>query len=754
MVYNNFDISGPCAGTGPGLPKKTIIPPDNGSTTNRPSVFPTLHESLRAVLAERLGWSELREVQEQAYTAVRGGNDVLVIAPTAGGKSEAALIPVLDDILKSGTKGVACLYLSPLKALINDQEERIAAFCLPTGLSVAKWHGDVPKGDRGWKAGEAPQFLLITPESLEVLLHEKGHCTDLTNLKYVIVDELHAFVESERGVHVKILLDRLDRIARGPVQRIGLSATVGNPDEILMWLSSGRIPRRLVAVPAPATAKKFRFVIEPDPARRIDALTRFVAGKKALVFVNSRSTAETIVQEAAGRIKNLHIHHSSVPPATKKAAEEAFHSGEGACIICTSTLELGIDIGDLDIVVQVGPPDSVSSFLQRMGRSGRREQAAFVAWLLSDPGELLTSCALIECAREKTVEPLLPLEKPYNVLVQQIFLSILFASRAGRGTIARDLLTFSAFAHISSGDMDRILDHLVSAGYLAADGEILMPGMEAERVFGRSNYRELYSVISGGNEYRAVTPDGEVVGSLDARFANRPDPGEFALGGATWSVVKCDESHNLVVVVPGGNGNGTSRVFWTAGEEAALSPVICGGVQRIVARGGTDLPLGAGVTEALCEALRTLPAGIGGQGIFVREERGTGGKEVVVYSFHGSRFNRVLAHLAKGLLGRVQVRYDDERVRVVRAGKTGAGERVAGAIREIPHLTPDEIAGYLPLPSPDLWKFAGVLPLFAFRNMVLWDYYHIGEFMQALSREPVTLMPDAESGAGKTDPGV
>lgn len=705
------------------------------------------------MLAERLGWRELREVQEQAYTAVLGGNDVLVIAPTAGGKSEAALIPVLDDILKSGTKGVTCLYLSPLKALINDQEERIAAFCRPTGLSVAKWHGDVPKGDRGWNADEAPQFLLITPESLEVLLHENVLAADLANLRYVIVDELHAFVESERGVHVKILLDRLDRIARAPVQRIGLSATVGNPDEILAWLSAGCHPRRLVAVPAPATAKKFRFVIEPNPARRIDALARLVAEKKALVFVNSRSAAEAIVQDAGSRIKNLHIHHSSVPPVKKKAAEEAFHSDEGACIICTSTLELGIDIGDLDIVVQVGPPDSVSSFLQRMGRSGRRKQAAFVAWILFDPKELLTSCAVIECAMKKKVEPLVPPEKPYNVLVQQIFLYLHTVSRAGQGTLSRNLLAFSAFAQISSIDVERVIDHLVSAGYLAADGEMLMLGAEAERVFGQSNYKDLYSVISGGNEYRAVTPDGEMVGSLDARFANRPDPGNFALGGSTWSVVKCDENHNLVVVVPGGNGGGTSRVFWTAGEEAALSPVICGAVQQIVARGGTTLPLGEAETDFLSTALRTMPVGIGGRGIFVREERRNGGREVVVYSFYGSRFNRVLAHLTKGLLGRVQVRYDDERVRVMRAGKTGAGAKVAGAIREIPALTLEEIARYLPLPPPMSWKFAAALPARDFQAMVLADYYHTGEFMQTLAQVPVILMPDAEPGTTETDAG-
>ena len=709
-------------------------------------MYPSLHESLRAVLSERMGWSELREVQEQAYEAIREGSDVLVIAPTAGGKSEAALIPVLDNILKSGAQGIACLYLSPLKALINDQEERIAAFCRPTGLSLTKWHGDVPKGDRGWKPGDAPQFLLITPESLEVILHEKESAAALSNLRYVIVDELHAFVESERGVHLRILLDRLDRIARAPVQRIGLSATVGNPDEVLAWLSGERGTRRLVTITAPATEKKFRFVIEPDLGRRIEALARLVVGKKALVFVNSRSTAEAILLEAAGRIQNLHIHHSSIAPVKKKEAEEAFHGGGGACIICTSTLELGIDIGDLDLVVQIGPPDSVSSFLQRMGRSGRRDQAAYVAWLLSDPGELLASCAVIECAKEKRIEPLLPLEKPWNVLVQQIFLYVLSASRAGRGTIVRNLLSFSVFAHCSAEEIDRVLTSLVSAGYLSADGEMLMLGPEAERVFGRSNYRDLYSVIPGGGEYRAVTPDGEVVGSLDARFAQRAEPGDFTLGGATWSVVKCDESHNLVVVVPGGKSPGISRIFRSAGGEASLSPLICGAIQRIVARGGTVLPLGDADAEALSTAIQVFPPGIRERGLFVREERGSGGREVVVYSLFGGRFNRVLAYLLKGVLGRVQVRYDDERVRILRAGKTGAAERVAGAIREIPALAPEEIAAYLPLPAPDPWKFAQMIPLPDFREMVLADYYHKSEVVRTLAQMPVTLLPEAEPG--------
>ncbi len=345
------------------------------------------------MLAQRFDWTELREIQEQACRTIRAGSDALIIAPTAGGKSEAALIPVMDDLLHHGRPGISCLYISPLKALINDQEERFRTFCTPLSLSVMKWHGDVARGERSWKNGEPPHFLMITPESLEVLLQETTLAPDLRQVRSIIVDELHAFVESERGVHLKMLLHRMDQLTKRKVQRIGLSATAGNPHELLHWLSDGRHAAELVHVPTPPQEKQFLFIIEPEENDRIDALVRIVGGKKALVFVNSRSSAEQLVKACAGRVRNLHIHHSSISPATRKLAEEAFNSQDGACIICTSTLELGIDIGDLDVVVQVGPPGSVSSFLQRMGRSGRRGKAAYVAWILQNPTELLCSIA-------------------------------------------------------------------------------------------------------------------------------------------------------------------------------------------------------------------------------------------------------------------------------------------------------------------------------------------------------------------------
>jgi ATP-dependent Lhr-like helicase len=712
------------------------------------SVFSTLHESLQQVLAQRLEWTELREVQEWTYSAVVTGNDVLVIAPTAGGKSEAALIPVMDDILKNGRMGVACLYISPLKALINDQEDRFRAFCIPTSLSVMKWHGDVAKGDRSWKDGEPPHFLMITPESLEVLLQEKKLSSDLRRVRTIIIDELHVFVESERGVHLKVLLDRIDRITKRPVQRIGLSATAGNPNEVLAWLSEGRHKAEIVAVPSPPKEKQFVFIVEPEEKDRINALVRIVDGKKALVFVNSRSVAEKLMKASAGRIRNLHIHHSSLSLATRKTSEEAFSSQDGACIICTSTLELGIDIGDLEVVVQIGCPNSVSSFLQRMGRSGRRGKSAYVAWVLQNPCELLCSLAIIECAIRKEVENLTPPKKPYNVLLQQVFLYMYNHSRVSRKQLAASVLSPPVFSDIEPKILDRIITHLVQAGYLTTDGEMVMLGTEAERVFGRSNWKDLYSVISGAGEYRAVTPDGEVVGKLDARFVNSKNSDEISLGGRSWSMVKCDEGHNIVVVVP--SGSASSRIFWTSTSEGGFSPLVCRMVQRIRAQGGTALPLGEHEREILQTVLARMPEGVGQDGLHVVEQTGAKGGEVLIFSFTGGRFNRLLTLLLQDRLGgKAQVRYNDFIVKVMRAGKDGAGQRVMCALREIQKMGKDEIGTVLPQPQADGWKFARALPPALLHDLSLSDHYHVEEFMDIMRNVPVlfteTLVPGIQS---------
>lgn len=700
-----------------------------------PSAYRQLHGTLQQVLVQQMGWNELREIQEAAFGPVTQGKSILVTAPTAGGKSEAALIPVLDGILKNGYPGVACLYIAPLKALINDQEERFVSFCVPAGILVRKWHGDVPKGSRSWKEGEPPHILLITPESLEVLLMEKEGMQDLANLRYIIVDEVHAFVDSERGAHLLCLLDRLDRISGRTIQRIGLSATVGNPEEVLSWFSGDSRTREIVSVPAPAREKRFTFTVEPDEDRRMAALARIVFGKKALVFVNSRSDAERVAKSLRGTVRNLSVHHSSLSPELRKAAEEVITGLEGGCIICTSTLELGIDIGDLDIVVQVGPPNTVSSFLQRMGRTGRRDRAASVAWILETPFDLLASAAILTCAAQKKVEPLQPPEFPYSVLLQQMLVAIQRSGRISRCTLAGETFSFGPFQKMGEEKFESLVTHLVREGYLVTDGDLLMIGPRAEREFGRSNWKDLYSVITGGGEYRAVTPDGEVVGTLDARFVRSPGARDFSLGGANWQVVKCDEDRNVVVVAPG-SGKKTG-VFWTGGD-AGFSRLICGAIREIVTSKKASLPFGEKELEILAGAIATFPRMPSEGDLTVEPVKQPGlpqsAEETRIITFQGRKFNRILALLVeRELEGTVQAGFDDVAVLVKGRRKNAANpDRVRAFLRTAIASAPEEVQAALQSPPRESWKFATMLPEWMFREMVLADYYGITDYLNTV----------------------
>jgi ATP-dependent Lhr-like helicase len=422
----------------------------------------------------------------------------------------------------------------------------------------------------------------------------------------------------------------------------------------------------------------------------------------------------------------------------RKTSEKAFSSHDGACIICTSTLELGIDIGDLDVVVQVGPPNSVSSFLQRMGRSGRRGKSAFVAWLLQNPCELLCSLAIIECAKKKEVEKLIPPKKTYNVLLQQIFLYMHNHSRVSFRQLESSILSHPVFRNMEPEIFFKILTHLVKSGFVTTDGEMIMPGTEAERVFGRSNWKDLYSVIIGSGEYRAVTPDGEVVGKLDARFVSSRNAEEISLGGRSWSIVKCDEVHNLVVVVPGGSDS--SRIFWTSAGQNGFSPLVCRMVQKIGARGGSLLPLGVYEQEILQEVLVRLPEEIGEEGLSVVEQSGAKGIEVIIFSFSGNRFNRLLALLLKDRLGcSVQVRYNDFIVRVLRAGKEGTGQRVFEVLRKIQKMSMDEIGSVLPVPQISGWKFACAMPAEFLSDLSRSEDYHAEEFIDTMKDLTVNI---------------
>ncbi|MCU0632191.1 MAG: DEAD/DEAH box helicase [Methanolinea sp.] len=701
-------------------------------------IFSGLHESLQEVLAHRLGWSDLREVQSRAYREVSAGKDVLVIAPTAGGKTEAALIPVLDLILKQGSQGVACIYLSPLKALINDQEVRFRSFSVPTGLEVRMWHGDVPRGDRTWEDGEPPHLLMITPESLEVLMGEHIQSRDLCNARFVIVDELHAFVESERGVHLRVLLDRLDAMAGHHVQRIGLSATVGNPEEVLAWLSGKGHEKELVQVAIPPREKRFSFHLEEDERRRMKSIAKIVAGKKALVFVNSRAEAEQVGRALRGRVAHLFVHHSSLSPEMRCAAEESIAGEASACIICTSTLELGIDIGDLDVVVQLGAPASVSSFLQRMGRSGRRGRSPYMAFVLVDAWDLLLCTAVIESASRKRVEPLTPVKRPYNVLVQQVFLELVRHRRTTLTRLRRYLGALPSFQDLPDSTLDLLLTFLEEKKFLVRDGEMFMPGPEMEVLYGRSNWKDLYSVIRGGGEFRAVTPEGDLVGRLDARFVASGGQGSFSLGGKNWTLIKSDESHNLVVVVPGDEAGG--KAFWTGGQ-AGFSPVVCQAVLRILSRRRTLLPLLPPQEEALQGVIESMPP-LHTRGVHIWEVPGKRKMDVMALTFLSRPDNALLSAMVRRVIGaKTRIRYDDLSLWFPDLAPEGAAERIISIFRQIQALSVREMTDLVTMPLPETWKFGPALPPALIREMAAADTWHIEEFAAWFSGLPLYLVP-------------
>jgi ATP-dependent Lhr-like helicase len=674
----------------------------------------------------------LRPVQEAAALAAAEGNDLLVVAGTAGGKTEASLIPVIDAVLKGGLSGVCCICLSPLKALINDQEERMLAICTPAGLSVRKWHGDVPKGERSWGGGDPPHMLLTTPESLEVILLDPALAAALRNLRFVIVDEVHAFAGDLRGVQLRCLLDRLDRAAGRPLGRIGLSATLGNPQEVLAWFS-GR-PGRLVAVPSPPGKKQFSFLVT-DRSGLADAVSRLVSGRRALVFVRSRSEAEALSSSLAGTIENLSVHHSSIPPAARKAAEASLAGPGPACVICTSTLELGIDIGGLDLVVQVGPPPSVSSFLQRLGRTGRRGSPARMAFVLADDLDLLVSAATVEAAMRREVEPLRPPALPYTVFVQQLLLTLLKARRApGRGVTA-SLLSSAAFAGIGEEDAGAIVDHLLAEGYLSADGAFLMLGPAAERTVARDHGRDLLSVFAGAGAFRALTPEGEEAGDLDPRFVAGGIGTVCTLGGRRWRIIALDGDHRIATVVPEGGGPRSSdrRPFWS-GTGAPMSPTVARSVQRLLARGSSSLPLGRREQAAISGIAGEIGGSIPPEGFLVRE-RADG---IFVLSCQGGRFNRALAALLGRALGDgPKIRFSD--LWLVVSGVTGpdpAGE-VWDALFAVQGWPSADIAAALPLPAPEDWKFGPLLPTPLFAGMVRADHDDCPALAVLLARTPL-----------------
>jgi ATP-dependent Lhr-like helicase len=602
-----------------------------------------LHPHLQHAIVHDLGWRSLRPVQALTIEAVLDGCNTVVLAPTAGGKTEASIFPVLSQILSDAPRPVCALYLCPIRALLNNQEGRLAAYARMVGLEVFKWHGDVSDARKAAFRLNPAHILMTTPESLEVMMVSAR--TDaralFPELSAVIIDEVHAFAGDDRGAHLASLLERLSALTGRDLQRIGLSATVGNPEAIGRWLQgSSKRPFRLVDPPRPRAERELRVRLcdgVEEAAFRIAGVAR---GRKSLVFVESRAKAERVAAALEGRGVEVFIHHSAVSRADRALAEEQFAKGENTAIVCTSTMELGIDIGDLDQVLQVDAPASVASFLQRLGRTGRRAGSrANCTFFCLSAESLLQAVAVLKLAEAGWVEDVGPPTRALHVLAHQTMALVLQEGGVSRHRLAGWVAAAYPFAGLGPEEVQGLVDTMVARDILHEADGVLSLGRQGEDRYGRKNFFELYAVFSTPPMLK-VLHGKEEVGQIQAMFVAMQDPRDgpltFRLAGRAWEVGLVDHARGAVHVRVAEKG----RVPTWLGTPGVLSEALCRAMREVLAGEGVegawlDAPAAAELAE-MQESYGDLLAGAEAP----LEEQPEG---VTWHTFAGGAVNRVLA---------------------------------------------------------------------------------------------------------------
>jgi ATP-dependent Lhr-like helicase len=599
------------------------------------------------------------------------GEDVLLLAPTAGGKTEVAAFPLISRMAAEGARGVSAVYVCPLKALLNNLAPRLERYAGFVGQRVGLWHGDIGQPSRKRMLRDPPEILLTTPESLEAMLISArlDHGSFLGGVRTVVVDELHAFAGDDRGWHLLFLLSRLERVTGRRLQRIGLTATVGNPCELLAWLTLGRGGQVLGPTRPSADGDVTVDYVGSTP-NAVTAISRLHRGERRLVFAESRNRVEEIATGLRAAGARTFVSHASLSLDERRQAEAAFAAEPDCVIVATSTLELGLDVGDLDRVIQVGAPPSVASFLQRMGRTGRRSGTSRnCLFLATDEEELLICLALATLWREGKVEQVIPPPRPAHIFAQQVMALVLQEN----GIAHRDIAPWlgAAADAVPLEDRETILAHMLAKGVLADDNGVLGLGPTGEREFGRRHFGDLVAAFSqplllavryGSVELGSVHP-----ASIGAR--NGDENVVLSLGGRSWKAIDVDWRRRTVSVLPTDTG-GRSR--WL-GAGRSTSNVVANAVERIIAGTSPPCRLSRRAETALDQIQARLDFVDGNALPLVAE----GESRVTLWAFAGGA---AMASIASGLkaVGLAVTACDDFKVIVKAPGLAALSSIIAG----------------------------------------------------------------------------
>ncbi|MEX0684203.1 MAG: DEAD/DEAH box helicase [Dehalococcoidia bacterium] len=644
-------------------------------------------------IVNSLGWPGLRPLQAASVEPVRSGRDCVLVAPTAGGKTEAAVFPLLSEMVEGNWSGTTILYVTPLRALLNNIHPRLSAYCSWLGRTVGLWHGDIGQSERRSMLADRPDILLTTPESIEAMLVSRrvDHERFLGSVRAVVIDELHAFAGSDRGWHLLAVLERVERIADRKIQRVGLSATIGNPEAVGAWMQGSTEGRQPVVVVREDSSPTVSPEITVDYVGSMDnaatVISRLHRGDKRLVFSESRRSAEELAFLLRERDVQTFVSHSSLSVDERRQSERAFAEARDTVIVATSTLELGIDIGDLDWVIQIDAPRTVSSFLQRLGRTGRRPGTSRnTLFLATSLDGLLDAAAVLILWKRGFVEAVVAPPHPRHLAAQQLLALALQEGSFGVSDWSRWWGDLPLMA-----DGAEVLAYLREQEFLVEDSGLLMIGPRAEQEFGKRNFMDLLSTFVADLELRVVAGIKEIgfVSPLAIPARQDREQKPLVLAGRGWLVQYVDWERFTVWVeeIPT-----KGDVRWPSGA-VTQSFEVCQSKRDVLLGAVPDVELSKRVPIAL-ERLREERATEVSDDGLVRHPRGAGGSRL--WTWAGLKANAtLLAGLGVGASG-----VENESV-LLPEGITGDDVKAADC-DAVPRVDDDAISGL---------KFSVALPL-------------------------------------------
>ncbi|MBX5326321.1 MAG: DEAD/DEAH box helicase [Candidatus Bathyarchaeia archaeon] len=533
--------------------------------TSASSVFELLAKPLQKTLSE-FGFSEPTAPQVKAIPLILAGENVLLVAPTGSGKTEAVFLPVFSSFLQQKEKkGIAIVYVTPLRALNRDLVRRLSSWAEHLSMSIEVRHGDTEIKIRRRQALRPPNMLVTTPETLQAILPGSRMREHLSNVRYVIIDEVHQLAEDKRGTQLTIALERLFEITGKEFQRIGLSATVGKTDEMAQFIAGTNRPIKVVVVPLPKSfhynvvfpvpedadydlAGKWRTA--PEAAARVRYILDLVKSHEStLIFVNSRTNAEILGSKLNQLTTDIAVHHGSLSKEERAFIEDEFKAGRLKGIVCTSTLELGIDIGTVDLVVQYLSPRQVCNLIQRVGRSGHRlglvSKGIIITAFFDD---ILESIAAVKRAYKSLLEPIQIHKGALDVLAHQIAGILMDKRKATVDQVLQIVQRAYPYQNLSKAKLLDVANYLDILGELEIEGDTLRKTRKT-----RTYYYENLSMIPDEKRYPIIDVlSDRSIGTLGDEFmALRARIGlNFICKGKIWRIVQIEDETGTVYVIP------------------------------------------------------------------------------------------------------------------------------------------------------------------------------------------------------------